>query len=115
MDKVLFFKRAFLNKEGHHSNAALVCDVKSLIEEEGYRDPFWSHYKISGCSNTVELAMEFGNVEELDNTLYKLDTIISVTKDFRDYAATLRKDIENFVEKRKIEDEVEKAKKKENP
>lgn len=59
--------------------------------------------------------MDLGTVEELDNTLYKLDNIISITQAFRDYAATLRKDIEDFVEKRRIEDEAEKAKKKENP
>lgn len=111
MDKVVFFKRSFLNTDGHHSNAAIVCDIKDCREDD-YGDPFWGHYKLSDCENNISLAVDLGSVGELDNTLFKLDTLISITQQFRDHAASLRKDVEEYEEKKRIEKEESEAKKK---
>lgn len=111
MNKVIFFKRSFLNTEKHHSNAAIVCDIKDCREDD-YGDPFWSHFKLSDCDNHIQLSMDFGSIEELDNTLFKLDTILDITKQFRDKAASLRGDIEAWEEKNRLEKEEAEAKKK---
>lgn len=98
MGKTIFIKRSFLNKPGYHSNATLLCDITDNRDDD-YSDPFWGHYKITDCDNKVNLAIDFASVEELNNTLHKLDKIISITQSFRDAAAELKPKIKEYIKK----------------
>lgn len=105
MDKVIFFKRSFLNTDKHHSNASIVCDIKDC-RNDSYGGPFWTHFKLSDCDNHIQLSMDLGSIKELENTLFKLNTILDITKQFRDQAESLREDIKNWEEKKnKLEKE----------
>lgn len=88
----IHFERKFLNTEGYHELAGIVTQIDDM-RKESWTSPFYGLYKISNCDRALELTLDFGNEEELNNTLYKMDTIISVTKAFRDKAASLREDI----------------------
>lgn len=110
-DKVLFSKRHFINKLGHHSSAAIICDIKDCRADE-YGDPFQGHFHISDCEKKISLAMDFGSAKDLDNTLFKLDRIIAITKAYRDEAAKLRPDIKKYVKEQKAKEQKDKGKAK---
>ncbi len=82
MENRIFTKRVFLNKEEHHFNAALVCYIEDKTKES-YGNPFWGLYKISNCDRGIELSMDLGSEEDLNNTIYKLEQIINTTKQYK--------------------------------
>jgi len=100
MGKNIYNKRSFLNKPGYHSNAVIVTDI-SDCRKDGFSDPFWGHYKITDCENIVNIAIDLGNVEELNNTLHKLDKIISVTQAYRDKIQELKPKLKKHLKNRK--------------
>lgn len=107
-DKPIFLRRSFLNKEGHHELAGLLCQVDDYREEK-HGNCFYGTYKISNCDRAIELAFDFNNEDELENNIFKLDTIVKDTTDMRDFLVSLRGEVEKFNEEKKIEKEKNKA------
>ena len=98
MDKQIFQNRAFLNKEGFHSNANIV----TYIEEYDYNGKnekkkvkeYYAGYKMMDCSEAISISIDLDDIKQLENTLFKLDKIIEITKEFRDSCESLRPMIE---------------------
>jgi len=111
MGKQIFSKRAFINKEGYHSNA----NVSSNITRNDFgHNGFYATYKLSDCRRTVELSIDLDDLEEYENTIYKLDQILSTTESFRKEILKLKPEIEEIVKKRKLEEEKEKKESKDS-
>lgn len=105
MDKRLFTERAFLNKGGYHSNASLVA----TITDSEYGTGFYATYKLTDCSRSVELSIDLDDLDEYENTLSKLQTIIDITKSFKDHVVSLKPALIASIEKEKKEEEERKA------
>jgi uncharacterized protein (DUF342 family) len=101
-DKQVFSKRAFLNKEGYHSNASIVTSIENASYGEGL---FYGNLKISDCSKQIELAVDLESIEMLDNTLYKLSKIIDVVSAYRDALEVLKPKIKAREKKVRLEKE----------
>ena len=108
MDKRLFTGRAFLNKEGYHSNASLVA----TITDSEYGVGFYSTYKLTDCNRSVELSIDLDDLDEYDNTIEKLDHILKITQDFKDKIISLKPALIEQIEEEKRKEEERKAKKK---
>lgn len=106
----IHYERKFLNTEGYHELAGLVTQIDDM-REDNWESPFYGMYKMSNCERALELTLDFDNEEDLNNTLHKMDTIISVTKAFRDKAESLREDIINYAVDKKAKELVEKGNK----
>lgn len=70
-------RRRFLNRRGQNTVAA----IYAVVDGEDTR------LIISDCNHTVELEVGGYNDEQRANTLFKLDMMISVLKEFRDACA----------------------------
>tara|TARA_R110000868_G_scaffold74337_5_gene214929 strand:+ start:394 stop:807 length:414 start_codon:yes stop_codon:yes gene_type:complete len=101
-DKQVFSKRAFLNKEGYHSNASIVTSIENASYGGGL---FYGSLKISDCSKQIELAVDLESIEMLDNTLYKLSKIIDVVSAYRDALEVLKPKIKAREKKVRLEKE----------
>lgn len=110
MEKQLFSDRSFINKKGYHSNAAIVA----TIERHDFGDNgFYGTYKLSDCNRTVEISIDLDNLDEYENTLYKLDKILKITENFKKAVIGLKPEIKEIERKRKIKEKERLAKKKE--
>ena len=80
-DKKYYSARAFLNKKGYHSNAAVVTSIQKSKYDE---DNLYGFFKISDCNKTVELSIDLDTVEEVNNSLYKINKLIELSTKYRD-------------------------------
>lgn len=108
MGKHIFDKREFLNKEGFHSNAAIVTN----IEKASYNDGgFYVSYKLSDCNRTVELSIDIDSMKEYKNTMFKLSQLIETTQALKDKLEELKPTIKANIVKKKEERKRNKKKK----
>jgi len=114
-EKVIFNKREFINKPGHHSMAHIIASiVKSNHGNENIEEgDSWVEIDLSlaDCSRTINLSIDYGNKEERDNSLYKVDVLINTLTDFR---SALEKELkyQARMERRRNRIKEEKKKKK---
>lgn len=90
--KVLFRKRKFLNRMGHHSGAFIFAEI--LRESWTHRDKktkkksTHSHrditLSIADCSRIINLDFDLGCLLEAKNGLKKLDILIDTLKKFKE-------------------------------
>jgi hypothetical protein len=71
--------RALLNLPGHQSTACIVAEI-DLETDRSYPD---YTFKISDCDRSISLDFNFNSEAERENNLYKIDTLISVIREFR--------------------------------
>jgi hypothetical protein len=87
--------RALLNLPGHHSTATIVAEIedtggwtagKSRNGEDltGYNaKPEWT-FTLSDCDKRVYLELDFGSENNLENNLYKIDTMLDALTKLRE-------------------------------
>lgn len=110
MEKQIFSERSFINKKGYHSNAAITANIeKSSFGDNG----FYATFKLSDCNRTVEISIDLDDLDEYNNTLYKLDKILAVTEKFKKAVIKLKPEIKEIERKRKLREKEKEAKKKE--
>lgn len=79
MDDRLYYKREFLNKEGHGSHAHILAHIE--LYDKYYLS---GEFSISDCSRIATLEFSYnGQAESLENSMYKLDLLIDTLKEFR--------------------------------
>ena len=79
--------RALLNLPGHESTAAIVAEITRPSAE--YPD---ITLVISDCSRVIHLSFDRGGTpDERENNLYKVDTLISVLREFRKGLVTMHR------------------------
>lgn len=79
--KLLHESKVFLNKKGFHSDANILTRV-NICEREtsAYTD---TDLSIKDCHYKINLNIELDNKNNYDNTIYKLDKLISELTKFR--------------------------------
>lgn len=86
--------RALLNQPGHHSTAVLIAeieDTRQWLEGRGRGNADPTGYNItpntklivSDCSQSINLELDIGTDARLENSLYKLDTMIAMLRKVR--------------------------------
>lgn len=86
--------RALLNQPGHHSTAAIVAeieDTRDWITGKGrggddlqrYNAAPLSTFTITDCDNKVNIEVGFDSDNGLENSLYKVDTLIATLRKLR--------------------------------
>jgi len=98
MKEKFYSNRTFLNLEGFHSNASL----STYLSKSTYGDGFFGEYKLADCSRTVEMSIDLEDKEDYDNVMFKLDSIIRITTEFKDAIVKLRPDILAYAEKERL-------------
>lgn len=101
-EKRLYYKREFLNREGHNGLAAILADVG----DPGKQNYFDATLTISDCSRNISL--EFWYDEEdgsVDNSLEKIDIIIKTLREFKSaYKKAAAKALRNQARNKKKKD-----------
>lgn len=80
-------KRALLNLPGHHSTAVIIAEIEDTRgwedgkgrggkELTSYNAQPETTLTISDCSRQVNLELDLGTDSRLENSLYKIDTLI---------------------------------------
>lgn len=86
--------RALLNQPGHHSTAVLIAEIEDTRkwptgtgrggkEPTGYNIVPNTKLIVSDCSQSINLELDVGTDARLENTLYKLDTMIATLRKVR--------------------------------
>ena len=84
-DNVFFSRKEFLNLPAQHSNASIVAHIlKYGTNEERDSESVDADLYISDCSRTISLAFDFGDEYARENSIHKVETMISVLEDFKD-------------------------------
>lgn len=86
MKNIIHTYRAFLNKQGFHSNASIATD----ITDSEYGNGYYGTFKISDCNRTVELSIDLDNKADYENTIYKMDRIIMAAENYKKAIIKLR-------------------------
>lgn len=96
MEKLHYYQRQFLNREGHYGLAAFMASI-----EEPDEYGLYATVNVSDCNRNITLDFNGGNQEEFDNNVEKLDKLISSLQEFRrSYKKATRKAL-RLVAKRK--------------
>lgn len=87
--------RAFLNLPGHHSTAAIVAEIIDTADWPANRAPSGEEYEtynvepsvtcqITDCDSAVRIECDILTANQLENSLYKLDTLIEAFQALRE-------------------------------
>ena len=90
--KVLFRKRQFLNRMGHHSGAFIFAEILreswTHTNKKTKQKSTHSHrditLSIADCSRIINLDFDLGYLPEARNGLKKLDILIDTLKEFKE-------------------------------
>lgn len=79
----IFCRRDFINNEFHHSDASICSEVSLHLENNG--KSLWEDltFKIRDCDKVVYLHISVEDDSSFENSLFKVDTMISHLKDLR--------------------------------
>jgi len=82
MKEIKHHRADFINKHGFHEDASIF----STIVFEDFREAMdWSSsLKIRDCDRTVSLSCWIHNQEDLDNLLFKVNTMVEHLTEYRD-------------------------------
>jgi hypothetical protein len=109
MEDLNFSNRAFLNKDGYHSNATLVVNIEYEASDD-WSYPFYGSWRISNCERVLELSIDLNTIKDLNNTIYKMEKIIEVTSSFKDALERIKPKVIEYELKRKEDKKKEKLK-----
>lgn len=79
--EVLFHRADFLNKRGYHSDASIFSKLVVSADKKFSEQEF--ELSIRDCSKQISLAIYAYSEEEMQNVLYKLDTLIDHLSELR--------------------------------
>lgn len=81
MKKNIHQSADFLNKPFFHSDATIYTCL--TINEESIHGGWDASLKIRDCSESVSIYVDADSIEELENSIYKLNTLINSLTKFR--------------------------------
>lgn len=100
----IFYRRDFLNKDFHHSDASIFSNIYFEVSEDNKLKWEDISLKIRDCNNTINLELSVEDEGIFENSLYKIDTMISHLKGLRTGLISARekyKELEETVKKNK--------------
>ena len=87
-----FAERRFLNDGKYHSLAAI--SVSGSVEEELLKEvdswPFEFEFLISNCDRSIRLQLDGDSIEDLENSIFKIEQIEQTCTNFRKYLERLK-------------------------
>jgi hypothetical protein len=85
---MLLSRKAFLNKNGFHSDANIITSVSTYESERSCSTS--CNLMIKDCNNKIVLAIDLYDDRNYKNTMHKLNTLIGELDLFRDAVETAR-------------------------
>lgn len=79
----IFYRRDFLNKDFYHSDASIFSNIYFDVSEGSKLKWEEISLKIRDCSNRINLELSVKDEGSFENSLYKIDTMISHLKDLK--------------------------------
>lgn len=103
-DKKIFCRRDFINKEFHNSDASIFSEISLQLENSG--KSLWEYLtlRIRDCDKAIHLQISVEDDSSFENSLFKVDTMMSHLKDLRVGLISARekyKELEETVKKNK--------------
>lgn len=95
MEKVIFAKKKFLNKDKYHSTAS----ISACIHEESLDsnwEPYSAELSISDCSRVIHLSIDLQSVEHVNNSIYKLQQLEDVSREMKEEIIKLKDKVEEW-------------------
>lgn len=79
----IFYRRDFLNKDFYNSDASIFSNIYFEVSEDNKLK--WENIslKIRDCNNTINLELSVEDEGVFENSLFKIDTMISHLKDLK--------------------------------
>lgn len=87
-----FQRKKFLNKDGYHSIAAIAVNLDDPLDNF-----VTGSIQISDCSRIIELHLDLLSEKDIENSLYKLNSILEVCLQAKEY---LQENKENYLKKK---------------
>lgn len=122
VDDALYYRREFLNEEGHHSLAAVLAEVKLGDQDPAYLD-MGATFQVGDCSRSVTLDFGvFGTAktakdrkalrEDIENSRIKAERLLATLREFTGTLHDVLAEVEADLDARDLADqETKKAKK----
>ena len=93
--KLVYSKRKFLNRKGHHSTASIFAEIirTSCRREDNKKYSVWHdiELKLSDCDRFINLDLSLGNKSAKTNSIQKLDILISVLTELKQKIIEIKK------------------------
>jgi nitrate reductase NapAB chaperone NapD len=113
----LYDNRRFLNKGRYHSIAAVGATLEyseeAMEDLNEYFSPFTAEFSISNCDKTIILSIDTESLEDIDNSIYKLQQIEDVVVGLKAALMASKPTIEEWQRKVDHKKEQNKTKKEE--
>lgn len=95
MEKVIFAKKKFLNKDEYHSTAS----ISACIYEETLSSmwgPYSAEMSISDCNKAIHLSIDLNSVEHVNNSIYKLQQLEDVSREMKEKLIKIKDKVEEW-------------------
>jgi hypothetical protein len=113
----LYDDRRFLNKGRYHSIAAvgakLEYNEEAMEDLNEYFSPFTAEFSISNCDKTIILGIDTDSIEDIENSIHKMQQIQDVVIGLRAALTAAKPIVEKWQQKVKEKEEQDKLKKQE--
>lgn len=115
-EDIIFERKEFLNLPAQNGMANVVAHI--VKSDYGTKDELYRHIDVkldfADCSRVVSMAIDLDDEYSRENAIYKVDTLLSVIKDFREALIKEAKYQRRLERKRARRDELEKTNQKKN-
>lgn len=78
-----YYRRSFLNRPGHHATAFIYATVPCTKPDDD-EDTCYPTLTIADCSRSISLSIDCESEDAMNNSLYKLDMLITSLTEFRE-------------------------------
>lgn len=111
--ETFYSSKRFLNKEGHHSDASIFCEIKFSDKENSWTD---CSLKIKDCRDQIHLSVEIDHDDvengNYENTIFKLDTLITELTNYKQACEKAHEESKRRAEVQKEKERQEEEKRK---
>lgn len=102
----IFSKRRFLNKDTHHSIAAIAATLEhEEWEQDKYQySPYTAEFYISNCERSISLVIDTYDSESLENSIFKIEQIEETAREYRKALISIRGDLKEWEKEKSAEE-----------
>lgn len=110
--KELYSKREFLNKRTYHSIASVGATLE--YDTDDRYQPLSAEFSISNCDRTISLAVDCYDLDDLENSVHKIQQIEETAKGLKEALIKAKPLLEQWIKEKEEKEAEEKLKNKEN-
>ncbi len=91
--------KAFLNQDGFHSDASICYEIS--VEQSNSKHKPWANCSLSirDCTDRVNLELDIHSESSMDNTIYKIDTMMEYLRKVKREIKIARREFEKLTKR----------------